>query len=82
MAALTATCIVIVAVAGEQNPADRFAGVELTVVPAAGRVHMVQRSGGSGNVGLFAGCGDDAIGLVLLRAVVVHTISYCQSSQA
>ena len=55
LAALTAACIVVVAVAGEQNPADRFAGVELTVVPAAGRVHMVQRPGGGGNVGLFAG---------------------------
>ena len=55
LAALTAACIVVVAVAGEQNPADRFVGVELTVVPAAGRVHMVQRPGGGGNVGLFAG---------------------------
>ena len=55
LAALTAACIAVVAVAGEQNPDDRFAGVELTVVPAAGRVHMVQRPGGGGNVGLFAG---------------------------
>ena len=54
-AALTAACIAVVAVAGEQNPADRFAGVELTVVPVAGQVHMVQRPGGGGNVGVFAG---------------------------
>ena len=55
MAALTAACIVAVAVAAAQNPADRFAGVELTVVPVAGQVHMVQRPGGGGNVGVFAG---------------------------
>ena len=55
LAALAAACIVAVAVAGEQNPAGRFAGVELTVVPVAGQVHMVQRPGGGGNVGVFAG---------------------------
>ena len=55
LAALAAACIAVVAVAGKQNPDDRFAGVELTVVPAAGQVHMVQRPGGGGNVGLFAG---------------------------
>ena len=55
LAVLTAVCIAMVAVAGEQRPADRFAGVELTVVPVAGQVHMVQRPGGGGNVGVFAG---------------------------
>ena len=45
LAALTAACIVAVAVAAAQNPADRFAGVELAVVPVAGQVHMVQRPG-------------------------------------
>ena len=55
LAALTAACIVAVAVAAAQNPADRFAGVELTAVPVAGQVHMVQRPGGGGNVGVFAG---------------------------
>ncbi len=55
LAALTAVCIAAVAVAAVQNPADRFAGVELSVVPAAGQVHMVQRPGGGGNVGVFAG---------------------------
>ncbi len=46
LAVLTAGCIAVVAVAGGQNPGDRFAGVELTVVPVAGQVHMVQRPGG------------------------------------
>ena len=55
LAAVTAACIAVVAVAGQQDPADRFAGVELTVVPVAGQVHMVQRPGGGGNVGVFAG---------------------------
>ena len=41
--------------AGGQNQADRFAGVELTIVPVAGQVHMIQRPGGGGNVGVFAG---------------------------
>ncbi len=54
--ALAALCMVIVAVgSGGQNQADRFAGVELTIVPVAGRVHMIQRPGGGGNVGVFAG---------------------------
>ena len=55
LACLTAACIVAVTVAGAQNPADRFAGVELTVLPVAGQVHMVMRPGGGGNVGVFAG---------------------------
>ena len=55
LAALTAACIVAVAVAGAQGPGDRFAGVELTTVPVAGQVHMVKRPGGGGNVGVFAG---------------------------
>ncbi len=54
--ALAALCMVIVAVsAGGQNQADRFAGVELTIVPVAGQVHMISRPGGGGNVGVFAG---------------------------
>ena len=54
--ALAALCIVMVGVsAGEQNQGDRFAGIELTTVPVAGQVHMVQRPGGGGNVGVFAG---------------------------
>ena len=53
-AALAAAGGVAVA-AGGQNPGGRFAGVELTVVPAAGNVHMVTRPGGGGNIGVFAG---------------------------
>ena len=54
--ALAALCMVIVAVsAGGQNQVDRFAGVELTIEPVAGQVHMISRPGGGGNVGVFAG---------------------------
>ncbi len=54
-AALAAACIVVVAAAGEQPQGGQFAGVELTTVPVAGNVHMLQRPGGGGNVGVFAG---------------------------
>ncbi len=54
-AALAAAGIVVAVAAAEQNPGDRFAGVELTIVPAAGNVHMLMRPGGGGNVGVFAG---------------------------
>lgn len=54
-AALASACIVVAAAAGQQNPGGQFAGVELTIVPAAGNVHMLQRPGGGGNVGVFAG---------------------------
>ena len=53
-AALAALCIVFVA-AGEQPRGGQFAGVELTTVPVAGNVHMLQRPGGGGNVGVLAG---------------------------
>lgn len=32
-----------------------FEGVELTTVPVAGKVHMLQRPGGGGNIGVFVG---------------------------
>ena len=54
-ATLAAACIVVVAAAGEQPQGGQFAGVELTTVPVAGNVHMLQRPGGGGNVGVFAG---------------------------
>ena len=54
LAALTAAAAAVAA-AGAQDPDGRFAGVELAVVPVAGQVHMIQRPGGGGNVGLFAG---------------------------
>ena len=37
-----------------RTAAGVFAGVELTIVPAAGQVHMISRPGGGGNVGVFA----------------------------
>jgi cyclase len=51
---IAAACV-SVSSAGEQDPRDPFAGVELTAVPVAGQVHMVTRPGGGGNVGVFAG---------------------------
>ncbi len=54
-AALASACIAVAVAAGQQNPGGRFAGVELTIVPAAGNVHMLQRPGGGGNVGVFTG---------------------------
>ena len=45
-ATLAAACIVVAVAAGEQDPGNRFAGVELTTVPVAGNVHMVQGRGG------------------------------------
>ncbi len=55
LAALAALGIVVVVAVAQQNQADPFAGVELAIVPVAGQVHMVQRPGGGGNVGVFAG---------------------------
>lgn len=54
-ATLVTTGLAIAVAGGAQNRADPFAGVELTTVPVAGRVHMVQRPGGGGNVGVFSG---------------------------
>ena len=52
---LVAACIVVAVAAGQPNQGTPFAGVELTTVPVAGKVHMVQRPGGGSNVGVFAG---------------------------
>ena len=52
---LLVACIVVAVAEEQQNRRNRFAGVELTTVPAAGKVHMVQRPGGGGNVGVFTG---------------------------
>ena len=52
---VAAAGLTVVVAAGGQNQGAPFAGVELTAVPAAGQVHMVQRPGGGGNVGVFAG---------------------------
>jgi glyoxylase-like metal-dependent hydrolase (beta-lactamase superfamily II) len=37
------------------QPGQGFDGVELTLVPAAGNVYMLQRPGGGGNIGVFVG---------------------------
>ncbi|MEE2964985.1 MAG: MBL fold metallo-hydrolase [Acidobacteriota bacterium] len=52
---VAAAGLTVVVAASGQNQGTQFAGVELTAVPAGGQVHMVQRSGGGGNVGVFAG---------------------------
>ena len=46
---------VIAVVGAGQGQAGRFDGVELSIEPVAGRVHMVQRPGGGGNIGVFVG---------------------------
>ena len=55
VATLAAVGMTVAVAGGEQNRGDPFAGVELITVPVAGQVHMVQRPGGGGNVGVFAG---------------------------
>ena len=52
--ALVAACVVV-AVGLGQGQAGRFDGVELSMERVAGRVHMVQRPGGGGNIGVFVG---------------------------
>ena len=52
---LMVACIGVSVAKEQQNQGAPFAGVELTTVPVGGRVHMVQRPGGGGNVGVFAG---------------------------
>jgi glyoxylase-like metal-dependent hydrolase (beta-lactamase superfamily II) len=49
-----AACVAAVA-AERQSLGIQFEGVELRTVPVAGAVHMVQRPGGGGNVGVFVG---------------------------
>ena len=38
-----------------QGQGNRFEGVELSIEPVAGNVHMIQRPGGGGNVGVSVG---------------------------
>ena len=45
----------VVAVAATQNQIDQFQGVRLTTTHVAGKVYVVQRPGGGGNVGAFVG---------------------------
>lgn len=46
---------VVAVVAEGRRPAGQVDGVELSITAVAGRVHMVQRPGGMGNVGVFVG---------------------------
>ena len=55
LSTLVAAGLVVTVATGQQNQENRFAGVELTIVPVAGNVHMLQRPGGGGNVGVFVG---------------------------
>ncbi len=52
---LIAAFFVVTLAMGQQGQQGRFGGVELTTVPVAGNVHMLQRPGGGGNVGVFVG---------------------------
>ena len=52
---ILAVSIVMLSATEQQDRGNRFAGVELTITPVAGLVHMVQRPGGGGNIGVFAG---------------------------
>ena len=46
----------VVAVVGEgQRQAGQFDGVELSIEPVAGQVHMIQRPDGIANIGVLAG---------------------------
>lgn len=50
-----ASCVLAVTGAVHGQIGGRFEGIELTIVPVAGNVYMVQRPGGGGNIGVFAG---------------------------
>jgi len=50
---LVSSVFVLVRTAHGQG--NQFQGVELSIVPVAGNVYMVQRPGGGGNIGVFVG---------------------------
>lgn len=52
---MTAVGLAVAVASGQQGSSDPFDGVELTTTLAAGKVYMLQRPGGGGNVGVFAG---------------------------
>ena len=52
---LVLMCAVVAVTAGRQPGGAQFDGVELTTRHVAGSVHMLQRPGGGGNVGVFVG---------------------------
>ena len=45
LSTLVAAGLVVAVATGQQSQENSFAGVELTIVPVAGNVHMVQRPG-------------------------------------
>ena len=53
-----------------QGQGNRFEGVELSIEPVAGNVHMIQRPGGGGNVGVFVGP----------DGVLLHCLRRCQTN--
>jgi glyoxylase-like metal-dependent hydrolase (beta-lactamase superfamily II) len=53
--ALTLASILSLIAASISYGQGQFTGVELSIVPVAGSVYMVQRPGGGGNIGVFVG---------------------------
>lgn len=53
--AITATALLLLVTNGTSLAQGQFEGVELTISPVAGNVHMVQRPGGGGNIGVQVG---------------------------
>jgi len=53
--ALTLASILLSITASISYGQGQFANVELSIVPVAGNVYMVQRPGGGGNIGVFVG---------------------------
>ena len=60
--ACTLVAAFVVVTVGMVRGQAGFDGVELSIEPVAGRVHMVQRPGGGGNIAVFAG--DEGVLLV------------------
>ena len=62
------TAFVVATVGLSQGRAGRFDGIELSIEPVAGRVYMVQRPGGGGNIGVFTG----PDGVLLVDSLFAH----------
>lgn len=56
------TSFTLIAIASSAHGQNQFEGVELSIIPVAGNVYMVQRPGGGGNIG--AQIGPDGVFLV------------------
>ncbi len=48
------SAFMLIAAGGVLVQGNRFQGTELTIVPVAGNVYMVQRPGGGGNIGVLS----------------------------